>query len=215
MLLEDSKTGFAPSDLTDGREVGEWKSRYPDDARRQIRAEAIYLGILLFVGPVLMALVCSERPAAWLGFEQINPENLTANPNATSSKTIVAFRPFARYVCAWLGGLLGGTVFSIKWLYHSVGKNIWNIDRRLWRLFTPHVSGALAFAFVLLCSSGIIAIINNQILNTYTAVIAIAFLAGYFSDMALAKFYEIAKTLFGPTKPDEEHHPKTTPPETH
>jgi hypothetical protein len=103
-------------------------------------------------------------------------------------------------VVAFSSGVLGGTCFDIKWLYHSVAKQIWNADRLLWRLLTPVISGVLATAIVLLVVSGLLGLFDPAIVENYTATISISFLVGYFSDTALAKLAEVAETIFGATK---------------
>jgi hypothetical protein len=111
----------------------------------------------------------------------------------------------ARYGLAWIGGMLGGTLFAIKWLYHVVARELWNLDRRLWRLFTPHISGGLAFAVVALVSSGMMKIFDARAMHTPSVVVGMAFLVGYFSDNAVAKLTEIADTLFGTSRSKEKH----------
>jgi hypothetical protein len=180
-------TGNAPgfgSDPTDNRALLDWKSRYPDEANRHIRYEAIYLGFLLAVGPVLMLLLTCEIPHRF--WVLLGPQN---------------GRAFTTYGLAWLGGMLGGTLYAIKWLYHVVARELWNQDRRLWRLFTPHISGGFAFAIVALIASGIMKVLDARATNSHSEVIGIAFLVGYFSDSAVAKLSEIAETLFGQGKP--------------
>ena len=110
-----------------------------------------------------------------------------------------------RYGLAWIGGTLGGTLFTIKWLYHVVARQLWNLDRRLWRLFTPHISGGLAFAVIALVSSGMMKIFNAKATHTPSVVVGMAFLVGYFSDNAVAKLTEIANTLFGTSRSEEIH----------
>ena len=74
---------------------------------------------------------------------------------------------------------------------------MWNYDRRLWRLFTPHISGGLAFATLLVFEAfGTNALLAGKPGRTF----AFGFLVGLFSDNALAKLTEIAVTLFGTTK---------------
>ena len=107
-----------------------------------------------------------------------------------------------------MGGTLGGTLFAIKWLYHVVARELWNMDRRLWRLFTPHISGGLAFAVTVLISSGIMRIFDAHATASHSVVVAVAFLVGYFSDSAVAKLTDIADTLFGTTRSKEKHPPK-------
>lgn len=172
---------FAPDDLTDGRKAGEWETRYVDEARKRIRTEAIYLAVHLLAVPIACALLAYMAPAANAA--------MSAGGDAVPCAQQLAF--------AWVGGILGGTLFSIKWLYHSVAKNTWNIDRRLWRLFTPHVSGALAFVFVVLSASGLLVIFDKEAFQSFWVCFGLGFLVGYFSDSAMAKLSELAQTLFG------------------
>src|SRR5260370_37024393 len=106
----DRTTDFAPYDLTDGREPLDWESKYPPEALKGIRVEAGYLLVLLFLVPSLMLL-------GWLGY----PKNWL---RLTDDK----YEPILRYSIAWLAGVLGGTLFDIKWLYHSVAHKAWHLD---------------------------------------------------------------------------------------
>ena len=109
---------------------------------------------------------------------------------------------------AWLAGMLGGTLFDIKWLYHTVARQLWNMDRRLWRFFTPHISAGIAFAMVAVASSGLLRLFDRQAMQSPEMVIGLAFLVGYFSDSAAAKLAEIAETLFGTSRSAEKHKDK-------
>jgi hypothetical protein len=186
--------GFGQSDPTDGRALLEWEPRYPPPARNFIRWEAIYLGVLLFAVPGL--LVC-----LWL-----------AIPKHLFSISDDKYYVLRKYGFAWLAGTLGGTLFDLKWLYHSVAKQLWNMDRRLWRIFTPHISGGLAFAVVALISSGAMRIFDAQAMRSTSLVTGISFLVGYFSDSAIAKLTDIAETLFGTSRSKEKHQPEHTDP---
>jgi hypothetical protein len=104
--------------------------------------------------------------------------------------------------------MLGGTLFAIMWLYHVVAREMWNLDRRLWRLFTPHISGGLVFAVIALISSGIMRIFDSRATSSHSVVVELAFLVGYFSDSAVAKLTEIADRLFGTSRSKEKHIPK-------
>lgn len=170
---------FAPNDPLDGRELGGWKSRYPDTARKQIASEARYVGFLLVIVPALI-----------VGF------------HLDFFRTVNISVALKKYSYAWLGGTLGGILFSIKWLYHSVARNLWNEDRLLWRVFTPHISGALSFSFVALISSGLISLFSANAIDKNSGVIGLSFLIGYFSDSAIAKLTEVANTIFGATRHD-------------
>lgn len=179
--------GFAPDDPTDGRTPLDWQSKYPSEAQREIRNEALYLAGLLVLIPVAM-LLC------WLGY-----------PNRWLKLTDDAYGSVVKYVLAWLGGTLGGTLYDIKWLYHVVARRVWHLDRRLWRLFTPHISGGLAFAMIALISSGMLRVFDPHATQSRSLVVAVAFLVGYFSDKAVAKLSEIAETLFGASTATEKH----------
>jgi hypothetical protein len=178
---QEQVTDFAPFDPRDGRKLGEWKSKYSVEARKEIKYEAIYLVVLLFGSPLMMLFLFLGFPKIWLGVDD------------------VIYKSIVKYGLAWLGGTLGGTLFDLKWLYHSVARRIWHEDRRLWRLLTPHISGGLAFIVITLISSGLLRIFDNKAIESRALVVGIAFLVGYFSDSAVAKLAEIAETLFGST----------------
>ena len=171
---------FAPTDYTDGRVPLDWRSKYPPEARKQIRFEATYLATLLLSLPATIIVLLSGMGCAW------SDEG-------------------CKYLFALLGGALGGSLFATKWLYHSVAKRIWHVDRRLWRLFTPVLSAGLAFGTTLLIKADVISIFSQQALDSPQAILAISFLVGYFSDNATAKLTEVAETVFGATR--ERHQP--------
>lgn len=179
---------FGQADPTDGRERYEWKSRYNDPiAQRGIRWEAVYLGILLFGFPVVMAVF-------WLRY----PEHLLHLDDQR-------YAPVTKYVFAWASGSLGGVLFDVKWLYHSVARGFWHQDRRLWRVFTPHISGGLSFFVLALVASGGLRIFDSAATDSLALVIGLGFLVGYFSDSAIAKLTEVAETLFGTIRAKEKH----------
>jgi hypothetical protein len=178
--------GFAPSDPTDSRAKLEWVSKYPSDAQKSIRKEAAYLAALLLLSPLGMLLLWLLEPADWL---RIPAEK---------------YDVIMRYGVGWLAGMLGGTLFALKWLYHSVARQLWHLDRRLWRLFTPHVSGGVAFVFVALISSGLLRVFDANAANSLSLVVGSSFLVGYFSDSAIAKLSEVADTLFGSNRQRKE-----------
>lgn len=183
-LPPDDITDFAPADYTDGRYPLEWETKYPKEALKKIKVEGIYVAtvFVIFMVGIFVVLFFPGVFAA---------ENIGGRNNH-----------WIGCICGWLGGTVGGTLFTIKWLYHSVAKRLWHEDRRLWRFFTPHVSGAIAFFTILLMASGLLKIFNAELIDEPFAVLGVAFLIGYFSDKALAKLAETADTLFGATKKD-------------
>lgn len=185
---ESEDPGFAPADVTDGREIGHWRSRWDPEAKRAIRLEAAYLCLLLLTLPVATILVWKRSPNEFL---EASPES---------------YRTFALYSYSVIGGVLGGVLFDLKWLYHSVAHGLWNIDRRLWRLFTPLISGGLAFAILLLATAGLLPLIDTESLRQPAAVMGLSFLVGYFSDNTIAAMARLASRLFG----EHARHSKTT-----
>ena len=192
MPSEKPTSEFAPRDLTDNRKPFDWESKYPCKAQIQIRWEAAYVATMLVLIPILLFVI-------W-----------TCWPNHFLKLTDGQYKTVALFGYAWLGGSLGGTLFDLKWLYHSVGKGLWHVDRRLWRILIPHISGGYAFAVIMLISSGVFRIFDSAALSRPTMVIGIGFLVGYFSDSAIGKLNEIANTLFGSggrRYPDDEASP--------
>lgn len=163
----------------DKRIKGDWKSRWDNEAIFHIRIDACYVGIIFILTLVLMILT-------WRGttFEYI----------ANGCEFCVRNR-FNQFAFFFLGGVLGGTLFSIKYLYKVVARGYWNIDRRLWRIFSPFLSGGLALAIGTLIDSGMIGLTTKS--TSMTSYFAIGFISGYFADSASAKMQEIADTIFG------------------
>ncbi|MGC2464330.1 MAG: hypothetical protein WA517_03975 [Candidatus Acidiferrum sp.] len=176
---EAPEPGFAPEDYTDRRKLGDWHSRYDKDALKSIRWEAAYLTLVLGIVVICMFL-------AWLG----TPQKALGLSDQRSAA-------FTQHALAALSGVFGGVIFAMKWLYHSVAKQLWNIDRRLWRYFIPIIAGSLAFALILVTES--FGFLDPSLVATNARTTAFGFLVGLFSDNALAKLAEVAQTLFGPT----------------
>jgi len=174
--------GFAPRDYSDSRLPGEWKSIYPEEARTEIRKEVGYLCFLLVVISLGILL-------AWLrllhAFCKVDPR---------------AAHTFSIYIIGTLAGALGGTLFSAKWLYHSIAKRLWHLDRRLWRVSTPLISGGLAFAVLLMVNSRLFGVFDPNLTSSLSRSAAVGFLVGFFSDNTVAKLAEVAESIFGTTK---------------
>jgi hypothetical protein len=180
--------GFGQEDPTDNRKLGDWESKYHDPkAKKEIRLEATYLAGLLVITPLIMLGLWLESPKYWL--------------NLSDQK----YGAILKYGLAWAAGVFGGTLFDLKWMYHSVARQLWHQDRRLWRIFTPHISGGLAFAVTALISSGIVKIFDSKSMDSHPGIVGLGFLVGYFSDSAIAKLYEVAETLFGTSRSKERH----------
>ncbi len=177
MKDKQSKNFNFLDDLTDGRSKGTWKSFYDKEALREINWERNYLLIILgitFLSLVFFSLFFKKC------FFQVKCN-------------IDIYRP---YIYSCLGGLLGGTVFSIKWLIHSVAKNFWHIDRRLWRIMTPILSMIIALIINILLELNFVSINMDNGISIYKSF-GIGCLSGYFSDNAIGKMTEVAQVLFG------------------
>jgi hypothetical protein len=182
---------FGQADPTDNRELLDWRSKYPDpEAKRWILFEAIYVTLLLMALPLAMLVL-------WLGY-----------PKSWFHLSDQAYPPILKYGLSWLSGALGGTLFDTKWLYHSVARQIWHLDRRLWRFFVPHIAGGLAFVVVALIASGLLRIFDSRAVESGPTIVGVGFLVGYFSDNAIAKLREVADTLFGASRTEEKHRTK-------
>jgi hypothetical protein len=164
---------------TDGRQAYEWASRYTAEAVRQIRIDAAYIAILLFLA--LAAILVTWRGA----FFEIFGSHCAGCDG----------RVFGKYSLYFLGGLLGGILFGIKYLYKVVARGRWHLDRRLWRLFSPWLSGSLALVVGALLESGVLGLSTK--ISSGAAYLSYGFITGYFADRAIDKMHEVAETLFG------------------
>lgn len=164
---------------TDDRPRFDWRGHYSAEANKEIWFEARIVGAILAITFALLFLT-------WRGvaFEFLAGECADCSRNS-----------FDRYAYFYLGGQLGGILFGVKYLYKVVARGYWNIDRRLWRFFSPFLSGGLALVIGALTDSGVLGLSTNA--SSGSAYFSLGFIAGYFADSALAKMQEIADTIFG------------------
>jgi hypothetical protein len=166
----------------DGRVRGEWETRYPRRVWLAVAIEGIYL-VLIFVA-CLIGLLCT-----WL-------DVFSGTLGLSESKAIA----FNRYLFYLFGGMLGGVLFGIKWLYHSVARGFWNFDRKPWRYLVPILSSGFAFASAFIIEAGLSRMPSSGKEAEYVAV---GFLVGYFSDKAISMLSRVADVIFGsPEKRD-------------
>lgn len=164
------------SDPTDGRKPYEWLTRYPSEARIEIRKEAGYLFVIFFVSLFLVFANWKGWIGLFLSF---------------SAEETLTFRKYAYYA---LFGMLGGITFGMKYFYRVVARGYWHQDRRIWRLMSPFIAMIVSLIVGMMIDASFLA--AKQPL-TSTAVVSIGFLAGYFADEAVGKMYEIANVIFG------------------
>jgi hypothetical protein len=164
---------------TDGRAQLDWKSKYDADALSEIYFDAKYIAFLLLLALVLIFLT-------WRG---------TAYAFLASGCASCSAATFNKYSYFFIGGLLGGVLFAVKYLYKVVARQYWNMDRRLWRLFSPLLSGGLALVVGALIDSGVLGLTVK--VASGAAYFSYGFITGYFADRAIDKLQEVAETVFG------------------
>lgn len=109
-------------------------------------------------------------------------------------------------ILAFLGGLLGGWVYDTKWFYRVTARGKrdqygfpWQPHKFYWRVFTPFLSGMVAFAAFLLISIEFLPIsIKNK--ESAKAAFSICFLLGYFSDLVLSRLAAWAEKVIPKVK---------------
>ena len=124
--MGDERDVFEASVNTDGREPYEWKSKYPECARKEMKKEAIYIGAILLLSFILLICIVGgliDLIGSLLGLE---------------SKKIVSLEGIILY---FFSGLLGGTVLDLSisiGLYRGgIGLKIGNIGEFSRRGFLP------------------------------------------------------------------------------
>lgn len=164
---------------TDDRKQYDWRSKYEGLAISEIRKDAACVGALLFL--TLLAILLTWSGSTFSAIE--------------STCVGCAKSTFNKYAYYYLGGQLGGALFSVKYLYKVVARGYWNIDRRLWRYLSPFLSGGLALVVGALLDSGVLGVTTK--VQSSAAFLSYGFLTGYFADRAIDKMSEVAETIFG------------------
>lgn len=155
-----------------------WESRYPVEARKPIYWEAVYV-VTIFIGSLVAILLTWRGDLfALVGCEQCSPSTLR------------------RYAYLFFSGVMGGSLFGLKYLYKVVARGWWNVDRRLWRLFSPWLAGGISFGFGALAGAGLFGFTMSATPGG-ASFVSLGFIAGYFADSASRKMQDIADTLFG------------------
>ena len=176
-----------PLALSDGRQPGEIISRFDRYAWAQILFELIYLTAWLLVCTWILGTI---------GYHVAAPEAAVGSPLPFD----LAY-PRDRKLLIWIAlatsGCVGGTAFALKWLYHTVAKDIWNVDRLVWRIVVPGLSGVFAVFVAFMVAAGIVPFLNSQAFDHFYRALGTGFLLGYFSDNVLAKLQRLANQWFG------------------
>lgn len=181
----DQAVQTGPKDeYTDGRKPWEWKSKFPSEARKEIRVEAI----ILVVGLVVCVALSG-------GFLALGDQVVQFSTGPVSSP--LTFTLDAKLLALFFTGCVGGITFSIKWLVHAAATGKWHQDRRYWRLLIPWLGGVYALAVLALASGGYVGGQTSDPARFAAASPALAFLIGYFSDGVSGLLSNIANAVFG------------------
>ena len=172
------------SDLTDGRPLWQWRSKYTVGAWISIGVEGAYL-----VSVMLLGLVGLYKVGCAFMAHNDDPASMLLSAHPPPAMLI--------WMSVALGGACGGCAFALKWLYHGVAYGKWHRDRLVWRLVVPILSGALALFTALMVSSGILPIFSRTAFDSPTVGAAFGFFIGFFSDNLLAGLQKTANHFLG------------------
>lgn len=172
------------------RAPGDQETRFRGSARVQIVVEFSYLVIILF--SVLAFLVLTFNwalvpgPAEHL-IERGWLERTFSQP------------PMAMVAGLFLSGMAGGTAYTLKWLYHTVAKDIWFKDRLWWRLSIPWMGGLLGVFAIFIFSRTLGTRFDEAALDPHNFFPAcgLSFLVGIFADGTLASLEKLANKTLG------------------
>jgi len=110
-------------------------------------------------------------------------------------------KPIAKYLIYFAtGGLLGGSIYGMKYFYRVIARRYWTQDRRYWRILSPFISMAIAFVIGCMIYAGILNSGKPDSGFKKSWGVAFGFFSGYFADEAVGKMYDIATMIFGKNK---------------
>ena len=172
--------------LTDGRQPGDYGTKYLFSAWVHIFLELTYLLAILAVsllGLALLAIYVDQKQQHGFIFGLIGPL-----PNSL---------PLVCWASMCLSGVCGGCCFSLKWLYHAVAKRKWHRDRTIWRGVVPVLSGVLAVFSGLMIVAGLVPFFAKTPLTVPVTAAGYGFFVGFLSDNLIAALQRIATHVFG------------------
>ena len=184
--LPKPSNAWNAGDPTDGRLPYDYASKYPTCIRVQIFVEALYLAVILIVSFYYLVWVFAG-------------DMLLCHATVKYMDLNLKLQQMAAFCIA---GVIGGAMYGLKYLYHVTARGRWHEDRRVWRIFSPLLSAALATMIGILIDGGFVHVgesTNTAQQDLSTTFVSIGFIIGYFADTALAKLQEIAIVLFGTT----------------
>lgn len=118
--MVDERDVFETNVNTDGRKQYDWESKYPECAQKEMKKEAIYIAIILIIAFSLLIFIVGgliDKVGNLIGLE--------AKKTASLEGVIIYF----------FSGLLGGTIFGLKYFYRVVSRGYWSQDRKILEIF--------------------------------------------------------------------------------
>jgi len=182
-IVAESTEEAIYSEDTDNRGLFKPKSKYPQQYLKPQRIEGWYIAGLLALSLLTLA-------AVGLGLM-----DKLLRAICVDAAIVTAARKY-EWICG--GGLLGGTVYAAKWLYHAIAKGLWHEDRKTWRYLSPWISLGTTVGIGSLIDAGFMKSAVGELSTTSAAgLTGMGFLIGYLSDRFLAKMKEVTQVLFG------------------
>lgn len=189
--LSHPPKNWNPGDPTDGKKQYEFESRYPFCCRVEMFLESMYLVILMTVSACFIYSIIAGN----IQLLSINTHCVASDAQQCGS--IDLQKKILQFIAFPVAGLMGGTMFGLKWQYRVAARGWWHRDRRIWRLCSPWLSASLAMMIGLAIDGGLLGLSFTHSENSVSTLLSIGFITGYFADSALAKLQEIASVVFG------------------
>ncbi|AFY61798.1 hypothetical protein [Synechococcus sp. PCC 6312] len=193
---------FLEIDYSDGRLPGDYKSVYPENARKIYRNETRFYALvavltMCFLFGLFLALVVYEK----------NLEAYYESPFLSpykGSRSYLAASLF-RLLIVFLSGAAGGSLFALRNVSNLIFLRYWHEDRILWRISFPFIGGVVATFLALLNLGGILAPFRENQFYSPTFCAGYGFVVGYFSDSVLRTLSRIAGDFLENIKSREMH----------
>lgn len=195
----DGTFSLSRADFSDGREKGDFASRFSRSAWIQIGLEGAYLSAITALAASAIVLL-ARSPQYVFSFLHIifDTAPRTDTPNIVHALQL--------WLIVFFAGILGGATFSTKWLYHSVSWNEWNRDRIVWRLSVPILGGLMAVFTGCMIMSGIIPLLSKDLFARMVSGAGFGFFVGLFADNFLAALQKFATRLLGTLGSNRRRH---------
>jgi hypothetical protein len=171
------------------RKPGDQETRFSGAARVQIVIE--YSG--------LIALLLIEISALFYIFCRDAMPHVATRGDAPFWEACLNTPTMLLLSGLFFSGMAGGTAFSLKWLYHTVARDLWYKDRVWWRFGVPLMGGVLGVFANFIFSKALGTAFDQTALepHNYFPACGLSFLIGVFADGVLGSLEKLARKTFG------------------